>query len=236
MAGTDIENFKPVQEVARLAFGSIDSWNDKKKTIATSQQCADAIAMYREQLVPVTDHCPDLLSLDEKKVAKALQENKFAHEIAHGLKMLGRKVMPTASKEQVQHWLAAVTTSLCGLPGPVAVAAVKAARVSDTPPRFAPEIEPLVRKCAMDVQNRYDIAIWRLKYLRDELYNIENPPISLPPPPKGTLEQWTQFNEDMRAMGFKLRYFEGEDKVRDLLEDEDDPAPDFINNDKDIER
>lgn len=225
MAGRDLQTTEPAQVAATLAFGDLVDWEKRKGEITTVQQCDEALALYDRQLVPVVEGCPELLSLDEQKVAAALAKNQYAKGIAAGLKMLGRKVMPTASADQVQHWLAAVAVSLCQLPGPVALAAVKAARISPTPPRFAPEIEPLVLECAKEAQARYDRARFRLRQLRKELDLIENPPDVLPPPPPPTPEEWDEFNANMRALGMKTRYFKDEDKCREITSDDIDPAP-----------
>jgi hypothetical protein len=240
VAGTDLQTTSPAQYAAHAAFAKDPAeWEAAKAAITTVAQCDEALAMYDAQLVPVVDTCPDLLSLNEVRVAEALDSNPYAKQIAQGLKMLGRKVMPTASEDQVRHWLAAVTVSLCGLPGPVAVQAVKLARIDPEPARFAPEIEPLVRRCAAKVQERYEAARWRLRWMRREIERAANPAPALPPKAPPTEQDWHEFNAHMRAMGLGTRFFFGEPcldeatgepvpgalgNMRPLRKGEEDPA------------
>lgn len=223
MAGGELT--APAQLAANAAFAQ-DGWAEARASL-TAEQCSEALALYDAQLVPVVESCPDLLSLDEAKVGRALDTNLVAKQITVGLKMLGRKVMPTASEEQVHHWLAAVTVSLCGLPAVVVLQALRQARIAPDPPRFAPEIEPLVRRCATEVQARYERARLRLRLHRDALERAANPPAALPPPDPPTAEDWHEFNAMMARHGFKNRFFFGEPC---LDPDTGEPVPDSLGN------
>lgn len=187
------------------------------------EQAKAAIAVLDDQSIPLNDRYPGFKSIDEDVIAKTMAESPEAAQMYMGLKMIGRKVMPLASADQAQHWIGSIIAALSDLSPVVSIPAIKATIHKPISAHW--DIETKIRESVGEFESRHWLARHRLELFLRQIKTASEP--KLPPPPPLTLEDWEQFNLQMRSSGLDSRYFADEDEVRPLEPDEPDPADDI---------
>lgn len=170
----DLAGSQPAKELVALAL-------DHRAWEATENRPgkpAEAIAIIDRWLVPM-------------KEAQGL-EGEGARRLVARLRLLGAKIAPSMSEEQVQVWLSAMAAALSDLPARVSIRAAEEAL--HVPAKFLNEVEGIVREKAVGVFQRYEVARYRLERMAREIENAKRPKLSAPEP----LPEMTQ--EDFNGM------------------------------------
>lgn len=155
--------------------------------------------------------------------------------LMQALRMLGAKIAPTMSAEQVNVWIVALTTALSDLPFAFSIRGAQDA--VHVPMQFLNEVEGVVREKAEGARVRHSLALFNLRKLERAIEEASKP--KLPPPPPPTEAEWREFNRHMRSCGLSVRFFFGEEcrdeetgeivpgalgNMRPMKEGEPDPA------------
>jgi len=126
------------------------------------------------------------------------QAGERTNRLANSLRLLGAKIAPTMSEEQVQVWLAAMTAALSDLPARVSIRACEDAIHS--PMRFLNEVEGVVREKADEVAARYRLAKHRLEALKRDLAAVSTPKLEGPARMLSD-EELQQMPDELRRIG-----------------------------------
>lgn len=129
----------------------------------TSQHVDLAVAAIDESLVPA-------------KIADPGMESKQAKRLRDNLGVIGRKVRPDMDGAQAKDWVAAIMMALTNLPYRVSVEA--SAEAVHTPFEFLSEVEKEIRRLAVDIDIRFQMAKRRLDIWRRKI--MEPAPEALP--------------------------------------------------------
>jgi hypothetical protein len=150
----------------------------------TPEQVAEAIEAYQ--------NVPALIHVDPRFES---EEAATLRDLIKGIGMANWPDMPNKGE-----WLNAMLTSLSDLPVRPAISAARQTLHCDF--RFPNEVKPKIREFAAAIIERHNLAIWRLKLMRDEIRRAANPQNQLEQHP----EWWTQeMVDDANATFIKVK-------------------------------
>lgn len=130
------------------------------------------------------------------------------NKLMQGLRLIGAKISPTMSAEQIDVWLAAMVTALSDLPFSFALRGVEDA--IHMPMKFLNEVEENVRGGAVRAKSRHEAALARLRVFKDHMAAPERP--ALPPAEPMTEEDLQNMPDSLRSIGLSAGWLEeGED-------------------------
>jgi hypothetical protein len=117
--------------------------------------------------------------------------------LKEGLRLIGAKIAPTMSEEQVQVWLTAMIVALSDLPARVSRKACQEA--IHVPMRFLNEVEGVVRERAEEIETCFRLARSRLEALKRNLSRQDQE--ALPPPEPMSEEELQEIGPELRKIG-----------------------------------
>ena len=156
----DLAGYNPDKALLGLAL-DLNAWEKAEQRPGDPVQ---ALATLERWLVPLKD--------GEGLTGEA------ARRIVQSLRLIGAKIAPTMSEEQVQAWLSAMVAALSDLPPRIALRASQEAL--HVPAKFLNEIEGIIREKAEAVKARYDLARHRLERFKREMQREAQPLLVLP--------------------------------------------------------
>lgn len=153
----------------------------------------EAIAIIDRYMVPM------------KETAEGLS-GEGARRLVNPLRMIGAKIAPNMSEEQVNVWLSAMVAALSDLPARVSIRAAEEA--IHVPMKFINEAEGAIREKAASVRSRYDLARNRLLRMKREIERAARPQPQLPPPMALSEQDLQTMPEALRSLGLKGGWLE----------------------------
>ena len=129
-----------------------------------------------------------------------------ARRLVERLRLIGTKIAPSMSEEQVNVWLSAMEAALSDLPARVAIKAAEEAL--HVPAKFVNEVEGIIRDKAEGVRSRYELARSRLARMKREIERAAKPVPALAPLPPLTDEALQSMPEPLRSIGIAKGWIE----------------------------
>jgi len=145
-------------------------------------------------------------------------DGEHSTRLRSGVKIIGVKIAPTMSADQITPWLNAIVLALSDLPPKVAQAAARQA--IHRPIQFLNEVEKIIREIAAEIEQRNNRALIRLRLMRAEIERAANgqPRLTKQDVPL-TLEEIARLEPHMVEIGLRVGSFTQDqlDEARRLM-------------------